>query len=378
MYKGVSGLLTEIKFFLYRLTAMLIAFLEFCVPCIGKKFCFVDPASGSVSVISKGAWAPRVFANTDGTLLAGYEKEGKIFTAISTDGGQTWQNHTLAALIDGLSCANINFYKIGDTVYLAYRATGTLPDGSFYSSLRVSQSCNGGLSWSVHSLICENSEPDGRFKGVWEPFLYEINGRLVCFYANDSSCITDYYQNIEMRSFDGESWSTPATVSDGKAHDSRDGMPVLHRLSCGKYVLAIESTKYREDYPFVIQILYSCDGINWSEPRDAYIPSTKGSKAGAPGISETADGRLIITFQTDEDKDEKGDGVSVAKMITAKTHMLCLINPGCFSKAQSVFPEEYSSYSNWGGIYSDGNFAYYAAGTSSGAVLNKIPLQKAN
>ncbi len=366
--------MTEIKFFLYRLTAVVIALCELCLPCLGKKFCCVDPSSGTVSIISENSWAPRVFADDDGTLLAGYEKNSCIFTSVSMDGGQTWQNHTLAASIDGLSCANINFYKIGDTVYLAYRATGTLSDGSFYSSLRVSQSRDGGLSWSTHSLICENSEPDGRFKGVWEPFLYEIGGSLVCFYANDSSCITDYYQNIEMRTFDGENWSEPNTVSDGKAHDSRDGMPVLLRLSCGKYVLAIESTKYRETYPFVIQLLYSCDGINWSEPRDAYIPSTEGSKAGAPGISETADGRLIITFQTDEDKDEKGDSVSVAKMITAKTHLLCLINPGTFSKSKEIFPEEYSHHSTWGSIYSDGTFVYYTAGTSGGATVNKIPL----
>lgn len=358
-----------IKNRLYRFFVLLIAFLQMCIPSLNNKFYSVDPTEGDVNVIAEPGYSSRVFPLGDDRLLAGYELDNNIFTVISCDGGKTWENKTLAVEFDGLTCANINFLRVDDLIYLAYRATGTKDDGSFYSSLRVSVSENDGITWKYHSLIAENIEADGKFKGVWEPFLIVMNGKLTCFYANDSTVVTKY-QNIEIRTFDGGKWSNTVIVSNGTKHESRDGMPVVCALSDGGYVLAIESTKYSKKYPFIIQILYSQDGIEWSEPKDVYIPKSKGSKAGAPGIAQTSDGRLIITFQTDEDKETKGDDVSVAKVITAKTASVKAVSPALFSKPTEIFPEEYSAYSTWGGICSDGEKAYYSAGTAKGAVVN--------
>lgn len=360
---------TVIKIYFYRFFVWLIAFLQMCIPSLDKKLYSVDPTSGDVNVIAEPGYAARVYPLGDGRLLAGYELDNKIFTVISSDGGKTWENKTLAVEFEGLTCSNISFLRVGDLIYLAYRAIGFREDGSFYGSLRVSVSENDGLDWKYHSLIAENIEADGNFKGVWEPFLIMVNGELTCFYANDSTAVTKY-QNIETRTFDGEKWGNTVIVSNGTDHESRDGMPVVCHLSEGGYVLAIESTKYSENYPFIIQILYSQNGVDWSEPKDVYIPKSKGSKAAAPGIAETADGRLIITFQTDEDKDTKGDSVSIAKVITAKTTNLKAISPALFSKPEAIFPEEHNDFSLWGGIYTDGQKAYYAAGTPKGAVMN--------
>lgn len=360
----------ELKFFLYRFFAVILAFAELCCPILGRFTKALNPSVGEVTVIAESGAAARVYPLANGDLLSGYETEWGIMTALSSDGGKTWRSEAVAASFDGLDCANINFYQANETVFLAYRATATRADGSFYSSLRVSESTDDGHSWGVHSIIAENTETDGRYKGLWKPFIYEINGELVCFYANDSTAVTDFYQNIERLSFDGEKWCDRKIISEGKSHDSRDGMPVLCRLSKGGYALAIESTRYRKTYPFIIQLLYSKDGETWSEPKDIYIPKTEGSKAGAPGICETADGRIAVTFQTDEDTSVKGDSEAVAKIITAKIGCFGLMSPASFSPAVNVFSEEYCKFSTWGGIYSDGEKIYYAAGTEKGALVN--------
>lgn len=90
----------------------------------------------------------------------------------------------------------------------------------------------------------------------------------------------------------------------------------------------------------------------------------------AARVYPLGDGRLIITFQTDEDKDTKGDNVSIAKVITAKITNLKAISPALFSKPEAIFPEEHNDFSLWGGIHTDGQKAYYAAGTPKGAVMN--------
>lgn len=361
---------TKFKFFLYRFFAVILMVVELRYPTLGHFTKSLDPSVGEVMNIAKNGAASRVYPLANGDLLSGYETGRGIVTALSSDGGKTWRSETVAASFDGLDCANINFYQANETVFLAYRATATRADGSFYSSLRVSESTDGGHSWSVHSTIAENSEPDGRYKGLWEPFIYEINGELVCFYANDSTAVTDFYQNIERLSFDGEKWCGRKIISEGKSHDSRDGMPVLCRLSKGGYALAIESTRYRKTYPFIIQLLYSKDGETWSEPKDIYIPKTEGSKAGAPGICETADGRIAVTFQTDEDTSVKGDSEAVAKIITAKIGCFGLMSPATFSPAVNIFPKKDCKFSTWGGIYSDGEKIYYSAGTENGALVN--------
>lgn len=329
----------------------------------------IDTENGTVSVICENGWASRLFPMSDGNLLAGYKKGTAIYTAISSDGGETFTNHTLAIDIEGLDCDNVNFFELDGKIYLSHRAIGFREDGSFYGSIRVMQSDDFGKSWQFHSIIAENTEIDGQFKGVWEPCLGEIDGNLVCVYANDSTSVTEQ-QNIESLTYIGSRWTNRTILSDGEKHDSRDGMPVWCRLLDGSYALVIESTKYRDEgYPFVIQILTSKDGYNWSEPMDVYIPSTEGSKAAAPGICQTDDGTVYITFQTDEDKDVKGDGTSVAKIICIDK-ITKLTRPYNYSKPEKIFPAEHDGRSVWGGIYTDGNKLYYSAGTPLGAVCN--------
>ena len=329
----------------------------------------LDPAKGTVM-----PGAARFFRLSDGTQVIACGAPEGIMTRVSADGGETWQYDQIAVPNNGRILANYWFCEFDGALYLAYRAIGDTPDG-FYTSLRVHISEDSGKSWRFHSVITENLEPEHNFNGVWEPCLGGMNGKLVCLYANDSTALTDR-QNIESLTWNGSEWTDKTVVSDGQKHDSRDGMPVWTALSDGGYVCLIESSKYRDaGYPFVIQLLFSADGVHWSEPKDVYIPAEKNSKAAAPGVCELPDGRLAITFQTDEDKEGKGDAGSVSKLIcTVRKIPAPLLGRCSFTSPKKLFPAEYDGCSLWGaGGYFDGAF-YYGAYTPLGEALIRIPL----
>ncbi len=158
-------------------------------------------------------------------------------------------------------------------------------------------------------------------------------------------------------------------------HNSRDGMPVWIPLSNGGYALVIESTHLRNEagrHPFVIQILYSEDGRGWTEPADIYIPRTDNSKAGAPWIAELPDGRLAVSFQTDEDKAVKGDRTSVMKIMLSDGKPAKDLRLDSFSPAETVFnvPEEAGAL--LAAVYTDGAELFVSAGSPDGAVMKRF------
>lgn len=320
-------------------------------------------------LIKSGTWAPRVCAY-GGVLLAGVESPSGIIVLKSEDGGVTWKDPVAASFYPGLNCANVNFYGDGDTLYLAYRATSD-KDGARYTSLRVSESKDGGRTWSEHSTVCEYTDKAGR-GGVWEPYLIRINGELTCVYANDLPSATSR-QNIEYRIWNGEKWIKRTIISRGEDHDSRDGMPVLCRTPDGGYVCVIESTAERnKGYPFVLKAFYSDDGVSWSEPVTIYTPKTAGSKAAAPGVVYLPDGRLAVSFQTDEDATVKGDGTSVMKFIVSDGTDIRDITEKSFTAPENIFNTRDGDSSIWTGIFFDGENIYAAAGTKRGSVMKKV------
>lgn len=326
--------------------------------------------SAQYSTLAENGWAARVYGLADGSFIAGYETSGGIVTKRSFDGCETWTEPVPASFSPDKSCANVNFYEAGGDLYLAYRATGDTPEG-FYTSLRVSVSHDKGESWQEHSLICEYLDENQNFRGVWEPFLGEINGELVCVYANDSLSVTPM-QNIESLTYDGTKWGRREIISAGERRGSRDGMPVWMRLEDGSYLMAIEATTQSgKGHPFVISLLRSEDGRNWSEPETVYTAYGDGSKAAAPGLCQLADGRIVLTFQTDEDSAEKGDGNSVAKFIVLTPELTPI------SASVTVFGGKYAGVTIWGVVYSDGSTVYYASGSPAGAALARLTLQNA-
>ena len=324
-------------------------------------------------VIAPHAGSPRVLRLRDGRLIAAAETARGIRVFSTEDDGASWREAGPGSFAPDLACANPDFLELPDgRVLLAYRAIGRRADG-FYTSLRVS--AGDGERFEPHSVIAEYTEADGGFRGVWEPCLGLLGGRLSCFYANDSTSVTPQ-QNIESKRWDGVCWTDRKVISDGVKHDSRDGMPVWIPLRNGGYALVIESTHLRREkrsHPFVIRLLTSRDGEEWSEPEDIFIPSSDGSKAGAPWIAELEDGRLAVSFQTDEDKAVKGDGTSVMKTMVSDGSPVEQLNASKFSPAEVVFDAPEEAGALWTAVYTDGKELFASAGTPDGAVMKRIP-----
>ena len=309
-----------------------------------------------------GGGASRVYSLPNGILVGGSEKNGKIYTVYSTNNGTNWSDPIIAASISKKECANINFFYDAGVLYMAYRATSGCNNSKSkcYTSLHVNTSYDNGKTWSYHSKIVEHTMNNkSANRGYWEPFLGKINDKLTVLYANDIS--SNNWQNIESLTWNGSSWNNKKVISNGKKHNSRDGMPAWIKLSDGTYVLLIESSKYRNNnHPFVIQMLYSKNGINWSTPKDIYIPSGKGSKAAAPGVVELSTGQIVISFQTDEDSKSKGDDKSVCKTIYSDGTKIESITKKSFSKAEKVFT---GTNGIWSGINYYNGWLYVSGGS---------------
>lgn len=241
---------------------------------------------------------PRLYALQDGTLLLGYDG---MFVSRSIDNGLTWSDGVHASG-DHPGTANAAFFQAEDgTVYLGFRSTEYREDGSFYSSIQVSVSTDGGHTWAHHSTVYENVEQSGVFKGVWEPHFGMMNGYLTCFYANDCTNVTSQ-QNIEYQQWDPEtqSWINRTIVSAGRLRASRDGMPVWTQLSTGEYVCVMEAFNKDDGDRFCIQLTWSADGKNWSKPVTVMRAAQPGAVCAAPYVVELPTGQLVISCQTNE------------------------------------------------------------------------------
>ncbi len=278
-------------------------------------------AEKSRSIFMGGGAYPRMYQLRDGTLLCGFDASlgapnARIAISRSEDGGKSWSYPQAAAELKGYDCANANFIQMdnGD-ILLAYRA---IKGGeNIDAKLLCSISHDGGKTWQFHSTIIETYGKGG----VWEPHFIMIGEKVAVFYANDSQAAMGDtgYQNIEFRLLTGDTWGETHIASGGNETKSRDGMPVVDRLSDGRYVMVVEANAF-PDYVFIVQIKFSPDGLDWSDPlKTIYVPSKKGAgkKAGAPYIAVLPGDVLAVSFQTDEDASDSGDHVSVMKVITS-------------------------------------------------------------
>lgn len=279
----------------------------------------------SYPIHTGASWYPRMTQLTDGTLLCGFDtltdgaEETCILVTRSTDGGVRWEQAATVVQIPGYDCANANLMQLqnGD-VLLACRATGRGSNRD--AALLCYVSRDGGRTFTRHSEIVRVQQPGG----VWEPYLIMVDGRVAAFYANDSHARMGGtgFQNIEMRLLeeDGKSWGEARIVSNGNVTRSRDGMPVVDRLSDGRYVLVVEANAL-PDYVMVIRMKISPDGLDWSAPlRTICTPSTPGvgKKCAAPFVAVLPGDVLVVSYQTDDRATENGDGVSVMQIVISR------------------------------------------------------------
>ncbi len=271
---------------------------------------------------------PRMLELDNGTLLCAYDTDLKMCCVKSSDGGLTWEKEqTLIAEVSGLSCANAALIQLDSgEILCAYRANGTI-GGNFYTSIRVNSSLDGGVTWSEHSIVAEETETGDTFFGLWEPHFGFIGDTLAVFYSNDSqtgAVNNPEHQNIEFKLWQDGKWSEKYIASNGDITGSRDGMPVWCQTASGEYVLVIEATTLKNNEKFsrvhIIEMLTSENGFDWTRGKAVYLPPvfSDASYAGAPYVLQLPDSRLCISFQTDEDASFESSTPWVCNVITTK------------------------------------------------------------
>jgi hypothetical protein len=259
-----------------------------------------QPASG-------GAYYPRLIKLSNGSWLCTFDtdEDGGSFTKVkllkSTDGGNTWGSKVTVAAEANVTCGTAQLFQLTNgNIWCTYR-TSYLSGTTWYTYLKVKVSTDGGTTWNDLSggTVIASETVNGRYGGVWEPHLGYIGNTIAVMYCNDGSSIGSdgSYQYLQMRTWNGSSWSGVITVSNPTT--SRDGMPVWTKMADGRYIVVFESTDTSPAH-FGIKYKISSDGLNWSGSRQLLYNPPSGKRCNAPFVTVLTDGRLMCSFQTDE------------------------------------------------------------------------------
>ena len=167
-------------------------------------------------------------------------------------------------------------------------------------TLRVSVSDDRGVSWQPRSTVVQGTI------GMWEPAFFQLGSGLAVAYSQELS--NGGLQSIvwKVSGDAGRSWGPVAVLSDGRQHDSRDGMPGLTRLRDGSVLLVFEGFWRHGWGRFSVQIRRSFDdGASWDAGNVIFAPSNASHNAGAPQIAVGSGGNgtevVFVSFMTDED-----------------------------------------------------------------------------
>ena len=250
-------------------------------------------------IYSGRASYPRATALSDGRILVAFSHPtpgGKAIACVfSRDGGRTWAGYRrICEYPNPVDLDNAFPLQLADgTSLVAYRRH----DRDCHIFRIETSSSSDGNHWTTRSTIATGTQ------GIWEPFLLLLpDGKVQVYYASEEGCHPD--QRIEMRTSTdgGKSWGQPVPVARKKG--SRDGMPGVVRLD-GQELLTVFEAQDVSPFRFVIRGVRSSDlGQTWSAFRElVYRPNNPVATrwaAGAPSIIRLFDGRLMMSFQSDE------------------------------------------------------------------------------
>lgn len=355
---------------------------------------------------------PRFETLADGTLilLAG----GGTFRR-SSDNGKTWEQYSIAQNCQKiittaggtthiLSQENWQPYVLEDgTVFAAYRsrtsASAYTSGKEFYTSIRVLKSTDNGRTFADEEILVESTP--NYMHGYWEPIMMQIDENTVALYYADDLNVDKVgpQQNINYVTYDipsGKWDKTVRTAINGVVRNSRDGMPVITKLSDGGFAMVVEAHDYANrvygnkyySCRFVIGLSLSADGRTWSNPIPVVVPEDTKSylTCSAPFITTLPDGRVIISYQTDEDyvgatKDASVDkncvyGAVISDAPLTVNTVLTASTGGAaegFTKIPDIFASTPNGYMIWNTVYCDGKYVYFAGGygrnNSSGSAV---------
>ncbi|MBQ4150786.1 MAG: hypothetical protein IJC81_03160 [Clostridia bacterium] len=362
---------------------------------------FAD-ASETPSIATSGY--PRFEMLNDGTLIL--VNSGTIRT--STDNGATWKRTsinqnaetsvtTASGTTHTLSQENWQGFVLDNgTVMAAYRSrTKGYVDGSgaeFYTSIRVMTSTDNGQTFDNEVIVTEGVNKT--FRGFWEPHMIQLDDNTVAMYFADDYSVPSY-QNISYALYDisKNEWSENIyTAINGYVRKSRDGMPVVTKLIDGTFAMVVEAHDYASsmgegnDCPFVIGLSRSEDGKVWSEPVPVMAPTdiTEGYRCAAPFITTLPDGRVIISYMSDEDyygaintnaaANNCVFGAIISDAALTSETVIVATNGGPadgFTSLPDLFEDPETGYMIWNTVQRVGKYVYFAGSSNQNSDTTK-------
>lgn len=257
-----------------------------------------DPGSGSVNY-------PNIIelqhsGESNGTLLAVMEISASAGFRIcrSTDGGKTWK----FVITVKESIENDLRIHWMPYIYELPCQVGDMPKGTLLlagttakvnpgrSHITIWRSFDNGSKWEQYSEVAigggtyDTSPADETYHGVWEPYIFYDNGRLYCFYSDDSDPLHD--QKISYKtSADGVNWEDQVDVVCFEEYHWRPGMMTVAKMGNGKYFCPYERVEYfGGNTDIYFKIVDSLDG-DWN-PTDSgtkLVSVTKGAPSKGVG-----------------------------------------------------------------------------------------------
>lgn len=356
---------------------------------------------------------PRFEKLNDGTLIL--VNSGTI--RFSNDNGATWTRKAINTNVKStvttstgtthtLSQENWQGFVLDNgMVMAAYRSrTKGYVNGSgeeFYTSIRVMTSTDDGQTFDNEKIIVEGV--NNKFRGFWEPHMIQLDDNTVAMYFADDYSVSSY-QNISYALYDiakGEWSETIYTAINGYDRMSRDGMPVVTKLIDGGFAMVVEAHDYAiskgegNNCPFVIGLSLSTDGKTWSEPIPVAAPTSikAGYRCAAPFITTLPDGRVIISYMTDEDYVGAHNTETDAKncvygaiisdaALTTDTVLTATVGGAAdgFTKLPDIFDDPETGYMIWNTVQRIGTYVYFAgsAGQNNGEGSSSIKIRRAD
>lgn len=275
----------------------------------------------------EGGTYPRIMKYDDNTLY--------LFTdnaySISKDGGKTWSERKLIYIesqdYDDRPTGENASMGIGDIanafgivspngdgrVIVFYRANDKKNN---YYSIRCRVSDTNGVNFGKYQILHSNST------GLWEPFYYEgwlyysmehktdeaqsIYRRKLSIVDDKVTCIKTPNGKDSVMALGGLAENSGNVNIDGVRTWTRIGMVTATPLKNGGHIYVFESSIDRNasiPRPMVVQYCYG------ETPQNEVIGTTnkttlfigdKGVTMGAPYVTTLKDGRIVISFQTDQ------------------------------------------------------------------------------
>lgn len=308
----------------------------------------------------------------DGRLACVYETSaGNIELVFSADMGITWGNkQVLFETANNIPPYVPEILELSD--YSILVACNPRPREPFTDDrkfgIKVRKSTDGGRTWEQEQVIYQAQSTFEN--GCWEPSMVQLpGGEVQLFFANEGIYTSSGEQNISMlRSSDfGTTWSTEPVIV-GFRKDRRDGMPVpLLLKNKGELLVAIEDNKTDQFKPTIYREKLA---DNWddgtilaTDPRREYAPQTDpladNVYAGAPYLEQLKSGEVILSYQTNLQRDNIWDKSSMAVEIGDE-------NGRNFSRRSVPFKMPLSKHGLWNSLsVIDGNTPVAITSTSA-------------